>query len=67
MLHVVMELAYVCLILTAVVHFTMTMALSKIPATFVHVVDFATVRSESKLSFTMVLFVLELADVLLTV
>lgn len=67
MLHVVAPLANVCLLLTAVVHFTMTMAFSIIPATFVYVVVFATVCSESILSFTMVLSVLELTDVLLTI
>ena len=67
MLHVVAPLANVCLLLTAVVHFTMTMAFSIIPATFVYVVYFATVCSESKLSFTMVLSVLELTYVLLTI
>ena len=67
MLHVVAPLASVCLLLTAVVYFTMTMAFSIIPATFVYVVNFATVCSESKLSFTMVLSVLELTDVLLTI
>ena len=67
MLRVLAPLANVCLLLTAVVHFTMTMAFSIIPATFVYVVHFATVCSESKLSFTMVLSVFELTDVLLTI
>ena len=67
MLHVVAPLANVCLLLTAVLHFTMTMAFSITPATLVYVVHFATVCTESKLSFTMVLPVLELTDVLLTI
>ena len=64
---VIVPLANVCLLLTAVVHFTMTMAFSIIPATFVYVVHFALVCYVSKLSFTMALSVLELTDVLLTI
>ena len=66
-LHIVVPLANVCLLLAAVVHFALPVAFSFIPATFVNVVHLAAVCPESILAFTMVQFILELANVFLSV